>query len=154
SLSVVNVQGGSGSTARVTGSGTISLIGANTYAGAWNVDTSTLRLQHADALTSAASITIASGATVRAETASNYPGPWTVNGLLRVETGGGLGVGTTGLNTDRGGVLQVENVDMRRNVSLNGGGTLRGRGAATASGTVTAAGGVPILALATGATST
>ena len=88
-LSQGPVSGGSGATTHVNGSGTISLIGTSAYAGACAVDSGTLRLQHAHAFTGSASVNIASAATVRAEAASNYAGPWTVNGLLRAEHAGG-----------------------------------------------------------------
>src|SRR5207237_6612083 len=45
-LTVQNYTGGSGSTTHVSGSGTVQLPAAASYAGAWTVDGGTLRLAH------------------------------------------------------------------------------------------------------------
>jgi autotransporter-associated beta strand protein len=66
SLSVNDYRQGIGSTTRVVGSGELLLTGSNDYAGAWAVDSGTLRLLHADAMTSTASpIVINPGGTVK-----------------------------------------------------------------------------------------
>ena len=154
-LTIPDFEGGSGSTTHVTGNGEVILSGSNTYTGAWAVDSGTLRLTHANSITSSASpIVINSGGIVSAEVASNYAGAWTIGGLLRVLHGQGTGTAAAVINVNASGALQVEGVDFTRNVALNGGGTLRGTGAATASGTITAANSVPLVTLASGATAT
>jgi autotransporter-associated beta strand protein len=154
-LALGDVDGGSGSTAAVIGSGTVSLTGANSFTGQWLVSGGTLRLAHVDAVsTSTSPFTVGTSATLIAETASNYAGDWNSSGLVRLQHASGLGIGASAFAVNNNATLQIEGVDLARNLTLNGGGTIRGTGNATASGVVTVADAVPIVHLASGAAST
>ncbi len=100
------------------GHGTITLAGTNTYSGATNINTGTLRLGAANALSSASAVTIASGATL------DFNGFAQTLGSL-AGSSGTLSLGSGNLTT--GG----------DNSSTSFGGTITGSGSLTKEGTGT-----------------
>ena len=64
-LTVNNYTGGTGSTTHVSGSGEVILSSANTYAGNWEIDSGTLRVDNAAALGSNTSPVLVDGGTLR-----------------------------------------------------------------------------------------
>ncbi|HRX86596.1 MAG TPA: autotransporter-associated beta strand repeat-containing protein, partial [Phycisphaerae bacterium] len=150
-LDLFDYENGGGSTTHVTGTGEVTLSGPNSYAGAWSVESGTLRLTHADAISSSASpIVVNPGATVSAETASNYAGDWIIGGELQLQHATAAGIGVSPLAVDATGSLQLANAILARDVALSSGAALTGIGSSGVTATVAAASAAPLLSLATG----
>ena len=142
-LTIGDYDGGGNGNTGVVGSGTVILSGANSYTGLWEVDSGTLRLTHADAVSASNfGVFINPGGTVISEVASNInPGAWEVFGTLRVQHPTGLGVGPAPVDVTQG-TLQIEGVTVANNVTLDDFGTLTfafGAGVPKTTGTVTVA---------------
>ncbi|WP_449235781.1 Ig-like domain-containing protein [Azospirillum doebereinerae] len=139
STSFSGVISGSGNDLTKTGTGTLTLSGANTYTGSTTVSAGQLTLEGGASLADASAVTVASGATLRLQDSDETIGSLAGAGTVTLN-GGSLTAGGNNSSTSFSGGVADGSVGAQ-NLTKTGTGTLTLSGSNSYGGTTTVSGG-------------